>query len=126
MPIELKGLNYYSKVFKRFNYRLSNSTFWVVIRPRMGMEDIPYNPSIPNTRCYQFLKITSTILKFEILILCDLLTYFFSQIEYAKFHSRKCCHNLHDHKFLRGHIISILWDIIVLILRIFVITLFNQ
>ena len=32
MPIELKGLNYYSKVFKRTNYRLSNSTFWVVIR----------------------------------------------------------------------------------------------
>ena len=32
MPIELKGLNYYSKVFKRVNYKLSNSTFWVVIR----------------------------------------------------------------------------------------------
>ena len=31
MPIELKGLNYYSKVFKMINYRLSNSTFWVVI-----------------------------------------------------------------------------------------------
>ena len=31
MPIELKGLNYYSKVFKRIYYRLSNSTFWVVI-----------------------------------------------------------------------------------------------
>ena len=31
MPIELKGLNYYSKVFKRINYRLSNNTFWVVI-----------------------------------------------------------------------------------------------
>ena len=31
MPIELKGQNYYSKVFKRINYRLSNSTFWVVI-----------------------------------------------------------------------------------------------
>ena len=31
MPIELKGLNYYSKVFKRINYKLSNSTFWVVI-----------------------------------------------------------------------------------------------
>ena len=31
MPIELKDQNYYSKVFKRINYRLSNSTFWVVI-----------------------------------------------------------------------------------------------
>ena len=31
MPIELKGQNYYSTVFKRINYRLSNSTFWVVI-----------------------------------------------------------------------------------------------
>ena len=31
MPIELKGQNYYSKVFKRINYKLSNSTFWVVI-----------------------------------------------------------------------------------------------
>ena len=32
MTIELKGNNYYSKVFKRVNYRLSNGTFWVVIR----------------------------------------------------------------------------------------------
>ena len=31
MLIGLKGNNYYSKVFKRVNYRLSNSTFWVVI-----------------------------------------------------------------------------------------------
>ena len=31
MLIELKGNNYYSKVFKRVNYKLSNSTFWVVI-----------------------------------------------------------------------------------------------
>ena len=27
MPIELKGDNYYSKVFKRVNYKLSNNTF---------------------------------------------------------------------------------------------------
>ena len=32
MLIGLKGDNYYSKAFKRVNYRLSNSTFWVVIR----------------------------------------------------------------------------------------------
>ena len=32
MLIELKGNNYYSKVFKRINYKLQNSTFWVVIR----------------------------------------------------------------------------------------------
>ena len=31
MLIELKGNNYYSKVFERVNYKLSNSTFWVVI-----------------------------------------------------------------------------------------------
>ena len=31
MPIELKGNNYYSKVFKRANYKLQNSMFWVVI-----------------------------------------------------------------------------------------------
>ena len=31
MPIELKGNNYYSKVFKRVNYELSNRTFLVVI-----------------------------------------------------------------------------------------------
>ena len=31
MLIGLKGDNYYSKVFKRVNYKLSNSTFWVVI-----------------------------------------------------------------------------------------------
>ena len=32
MLIGLKGNNYYSKVFKRVNYKLSNNTFWVVIR----------------------------------------------------------------------------------------------
>ena len=31
MLIGLKGNNYYSKVFKRVNYKLCNSTFWVVI-----------------------------------------------------------------------------------------------
>ena len=31
--IRLKCDNYYSKVFKRVNYKLSNSTFWVVISP---------------------------------------------------------------------------------------------
>ena len=31
MLIELKGNNYYSKVFKRVNYKLSNSTFLIVI-----------------------------------------------------------------------------------------------
>ena len=31
MLIELKCNNYYSKVFKRVNYKLSNNTFWVVI-----------------------------------------------------------------------------------------------
>ena len=33
MLIGLKGDNYYSKVFKRVNYKLSNNTFWVVITP---------------------------------------------------------------------------------------------
>ena len=31
MLIGLKGNNYYSRVFKRVNYKLQNSTFWVVI-----------------------------------------------------------------------------------------------
>ena len=31
MLIGIKGDNYYSKVFKRVNYKLWNSTFWVVI-----------------------------------------------------------------------------------------------
>ena len=31
MLIGLKGDNYYSKVFKKVNYKLWNSTFWVVI-----------------------------------------------------------------------------------------------
>ena len=31
MVLELKGNNYYSKVFKRVNYKLWNNTFWVVI-----------------------------------------------------------------------------------------------
>ena len=32
MLIGLKGDNYYSKVFKRVDYKLWNSTFWVVIK----------------------------------------------------------------------------------------------
>ena len=32
MLIELKGNNYYSRVFKRANYKLQNSMFRVVIR----------------------------------------------------------------------------------------------
>ena len=36
MLIGLKGNNYYSKVFKRVNYKLSNSTFWVVITNLMN------------------------------------------------------------------------------------------
>ena len=35
MLIGLKGNNYYSKVFKRVNYKLSNSTFWVVIKKQI-------------------------------------------------------------------------------------------
>ena len=31
MLIELKCNNYYSKMFKRVNYKLQNNTFWVVI-----------------------------------------------------------------------------------------------
>ena len=31
MLIELKDNNYFSKVFKRVNYKVQNSTFWVVI-----------------------------------------------------------------------------------------------
>ena len=37
MLIGLKGNNYYSKVFKRVNYKLSNSPFWVVIRNLQGL-----------------------------------------------------------------------------------------
>ena len=38
MPIELKGNKYYSKVFKRVNYKLWNSTFWVVITSSKNKE----------------------------------------------------------------------------------------
>ena len=39
MLIGLKGDNYYSKVFKRVNYKLSNSTFWVVIKALNAMNN---------------------------------------------------------------------------------------
>ena len=45
MLIELKCNNYYSKVFKRVNYKLSNSTFWVVI----SMQAIPIPRFNPNS-----------------------------------------------------------------------------
>ena len=44
MLIGLKGDNYYSKVFKRVGYKLSNSTFWVVItQPVQQVEDNEQN-----------------------------------------------------------------------------------
>ena len=43
MPIELKGNNYYWKTFKRVNYKLSNSTFLVVITQA--------------SRCYEQLRV---------------------------------------------------------------------
>ena len=42
MPIELKGNNYHSKVFKRVNYKLWNSTFWVVITQNKKGEAIEH------------------------------------------------------------------------------------
>ena len=38
MLIGLKDNNYYSKVFKRINYKLQNSTFWVVITAQLRHE----------------------------------------------------------------------------------------
>ena len=40
MPIELKGNNYYSKVFKRVNYKLWNNTFWAVITQPRAVHNI--------------------------------------------------------------------------------------
>ena len=40
MSIELKGNNYYSRVFKRVNYKLQNNMFWVVIMTLLGSEFI--------------------------------------------------------------------------------------
>ena len=42
MPIELKGNNYYSKVFKRVNYKLWNNTFWVVIKKTTTLGNGPH------------------------------------------------------------------------------------
>ena len=40
MLIELKGNSYYSKVFERVNYKLANSTFWVVIMYKKVQESV--------------------------------------------------------------------------------------
>ena len=61
MLIGLKGDNYYSKVFKRVNYKLSNSTFWVLITPpnrhiasplAMKVRKIKINSTIITTSCW--------------------------------------------------------------------------
>ena len=44
MLLELKGNNYYSKVFKRVNFKVQNNTFWVVIINKI------YKPNSPYTR----------------------------------------------------------------------------
>ena len=70
MPIELKGLNYCSKVFKRINYRLSNSTFWVVITelPPVIIE-LPFAPTKPkilwSSTCILFAKISALLQFFK-------------------------------------------------------------
>ena len=47
MLIGLKGNNYYSKVFKRVNYKLWNNTFWVVItNVDKHMTSVILSPSI--------------------------------------------------------------------------------
>ena len=43
MLIGLKGNNYYSMVFKRANYKLQNSMFWVVIREHPNLRLVLYN-----------------------------------------------------------------------------------
>ena len=50
MSIELKGNNYYSRVFKRVNYKLQNSTFWVVITIWDWGEFFGIHKQIQNTR----------------------------------------------------------------------------
>ena len=50
MLIGLKGNNYYSKVFKRVNYKLWNNTFWVVIN--FPDEDVATVTSLLGWRMY--------------------------------------------------------------------------
>ena len=53
MLIGLKGNNYYSKVFKRVNYKLSNSTFWVVISQWITFISPNSSTPWPNTHSHQ-------------------------------------------------------------------------
>ena len=62
MLIGLKGNNYYSKVFKRVNYKLWNSTFWVVIRLQMlwtrDLDDMSYSVLWNQAfRCHEQLRV---------------------------------------------------------------------
>ena len=70
MLIGLKGNNYYSKVFKRVNYKLWNSTFWVVITPSnrhiaspLAMKERKIKINI--TIIYNIMLITSKKKKFK-------------------------------------------------------------
>ena len=52
MLIELKGNNYYSKVFKRVNYKVQNITFWVAISAKLNRNvhlSMPYMASPMDT-----------------------------------------------------------------------------
>ena len=54
MLIGLKGNNYYSKVFKRVNYKVSNRTFWVVIKQLLAVVDFnDFGSWAQNSRCYE-------------------------------------------------------------------------
>ena len=57
---------------------------------------------ISQSERYQHLKITSTIIELQILLLCDQLTYCISQKAYVKFQLLRNYYNhrFHDHMFL--------------------------
>ena len=70
MLIELKGNNYYSKVFKRVNYKLQNNTFWVVITPPNRHIASPLaikerKSKINSNTLYKIMLITSKIFKWH-------------------------------------------------------------
>ena len=66
MLIGLKGNNYYSKVFKRVYYKLSKSTFWVVISSSLHLEawahgilTWPYYPQLSIVHSIWSLELTT-------------------------------------------------------------------
>ena len=65
MLIGLKGNNYYSMVFKRANYKLQNSIFWVVINHSSSVSLLALTAPVWSTTLFYYLVFNTNHTQFD-------------------------------------------------------------